>query len=806
MINSANTVDFNVINHGKVILPHGLVPLDKCKLVHTSKIPQSGSERFTSSYAIQASINPYTYTVDNKPRADIQSAETKEINMQPQRVHVQHLQIHPNLQNNQWINDKFHNLNAERERTAPNGCITKINHNNNVIRKESAFSLSSSSKCSVSNNNNNNNNNNSNINNSSSFPNTFKNVECDKDLVYDGMKKTARGVTALMGSTDRGTTSIYSTDYQENAFHRIEDVHNYAKMDRYSYSNESSNSSMHEEDNEDEDEDLDEDDNNDDAATNYERYLKSKHLAAKRKRVKCHENFNMEITRLETEETELNVDVETVHKVQNETTEEAMPSTPDHHARRPMNAFLIFCKRHRAIVKERYRSLENRAITKILGDWWASLDATDKKCFTNLAQQNKDAFFNANPNFKWYKLPAPPLRTLNTRPGNTSTEPEDDIKSFMSAQSGSAMLAKYTKSGNNHLFKLADEAQMGELSSLFSGESDNNNCNSNQNALQKALGETSQFLNAYMSPTSGAESVQSNKHRLLSENSFSSNGSEDDILPKKTSRACKGKIYQELINSGQISAVSKKIKTPKSQSHPNGYAHHIVTPSSSSNLTSLDSTNHFSSTCAMLATSRNNNKLSETCPGEGFQSNNDLSSFDLEDKIKELPALSLDLYLQRKRNTKKKKKFTSKKRHSNNTVNNKNSEAISVTHAPPISCPNRSREAPPQQAVGSQKRKARKESITRRDVTVIENEIASVIPLPKNFSTINGCYYFNASPDGAISKCLPFSEIPNSTAATGSDNQRTDVNVFGNLCNDNSSTSDLLILAEVAANRTELTN
>lgn len=34
--------------------------------------------------------------------------------------------------------------------------------------------------------------------------------------------------------------------------------------------------------------------------------------------------------------------------------------TPDHHARRPMNAFLIFCKRHRGIVRERFPNLENR--------------------------------------------------------------------------------------------------------------------------------------------------------------------------------------------------------------------------------------------------------------------------------------------------------------------------------------------------------------------------------------------------------------------------------------------------------------
>lgn len=34
--------------------------------------------------------------------------------------------------------------------------------------------------------------------------------------------------------------------------------------------------------------------------------------------------------------------------------------TPAHHARRPMNAFLIFCKRHRTIVREKYPNLENR--------------------------------------------------------------------------------------------------------------------------------------------------------------------------------------------------------------------------------------------------------------------------------------------------------------------------------------------------------------------------------------------------------------------------------------------------------------
>lgn len=55
--------------------------------------------------------------------------------------------------------------------------------------------------------------------------------------------------------------------------------------------------------------------------------------------------------------------------------------------RRPMNAFFIFCKRHRDIVREKYPHLENRSITKILGEWWANLDPSEKASYTTLAKQ-----------------------------------------------------------------------------------------------------------------------------------------------------------------------------------------------------------------------------------------------------------------------------------------------------------------------------------------------------------------------------------------------------------------------------------
>ena len=44
--------------------------------------------------------------------------------------------------------------------------------------------------------------------------------------------------------------------------------------------------------------------------------------------------------------------------------------------RRPMNAFLLFCKRHRTIVKEKHPHLENRLISKILGKRIKSLRTT----------------------------------------------------------------------------------------------------------------------------------------------------------------------------------------------------------------------------------------------------------------------------------------------------------------------------------------------------------------------------------------------------------------------------------------------
>lgn len=108
----------------------------------------------------------------------------------------------------------------------------------------------------------------------------------------------------------------------------------------------------------------------------------------------------------------------------------------------------------------------------------------------NFFFQYKDAFFTANPNFKWYKLPAPPLRTLTTRPCNMSPN-QDYIFDFPPSGShyddyvelpttplsrqrhdshmsnGKPTSKSRKSSGGVGQFKFADETQMGGLSSLM---------------------------------------------------------------------------------------------------------------------------------------------------------------------------------------------------------------------------------------------------------------------------------------------------------------------------------------------------
>lgn len=68
--------------------------------------------------------------------------------------------------------------------------------------------------------------------------------------------------------------------------------------------------------------------------------------------------------------------------------------------RRPMNAFMIFSKRHRALVHQRHPNQDNRTVSKILGEWWYALGPDGKQQYHELASEvslrlppNDSAFF-----------------------------------------------------------------------------------------------------------------------------------------------------------------------------------------------------------------------------------------------------------------------------------------------------------------------------------------------------------------------------------------------------------------------------
>ncbi|XP_074452705.1 HMG box transcription factor BBX isoform X4 [Larus michahellis] len=134
-------------------------------------------------------------------------------------------------------------------------------------------------------------------------------------------------------------------------------------------------------------------------------------------------------------------------------------------ARRPMNAFLLFCKRHRALVRKEHPRLDNRGATKILADWWAVLDPKEKQKYTDMAKEYKDAFMKANPGYKWCPTTNKPVKTQASTVTNRKklwALASDTAKDIPSPR-------KTTKSEEMPQlnFGMADPTQMGGLSMLL---------------------------------------------------------------------------------------------------------------------------------------------------------------------------------------------------------------------------------------------------------------------------------------------------------------------------------------------------
>ncbi|GAB1603243.1 protein capicua homolog isoform X1 [Argonauta hians] len=103
------------------------------------------------------------------------------------------------------------------------------------------------------------------------------------------------------------------------------------------------------------------------------------------------------------------------------------------HIRRPMNAFMIFSKRHRALVHQQHPNQDNRTVSKILGEWWYALLPRDKQKYHDLAFQVKEAHFKAHPDWKWCSKDrkksntiAATLKQRNSRRLSSSEDIPDD--------------------------------------------------------------------------------------------------------------------------------------------------------------------------------------------------------------------------------------------------------------------------------------------------------------------------------------------------------------------------------------------
>ena len=70
-----------------------------------------------------------------------------------------------------------------------------------------------------------------------------------------------------------------------------------------------------------------------------------------------------------------------------------LQNNKDKTIRRPMNAFMIFSKRHRPLVHQRHPNQDNRTVSKILGEWWYALDPNDRSKYEQLAVQVNNLYY-----------------------------------------------------------------------------------------------------------------------------------------------------------------------------------------------------------------------------------------------------------------------------------------------------------------------------------------------------------------------------------------------------------------------------
>ncbi|KAF5276672.1 hypothetical protein FQA39_LY06476 [Lamprigera yunnana] len=130
--------------------------------------------------------------------------------------------------------------------------------------------------------------------------------------------------------------------------------------------------------------------------------------------------------------------------------------------RRPMNAFMIFSKKHRGLVHQKHPNQDNRTVSKILGEWWYALGQEEKKKYHELASEVKEAHFKAHPEWKWCSKDRRKLSTGSSRSKLSSTGESIDVGEIPLSPTTPHSPVQVTEISNPQI--LSEQDGLGELS------------------------------------------------------------------------------------------------------------------------------------------------------------------------------------------------------------------------------------------------------------------------------------------------------------------------------------------------------
>jgi hypothetical protein len=118
-----------------------------------------------------------------------------------------------------------------------------------------------------------------------------------------------------------------------------------------------------------------------------------------------------------------------------------------------MNAFMIFSQRYRPIVHSQHPNSDNRAVSKILGEKWYSLNQDEKKKYHEIATQLKQEHFKLHPEWKWRNKEKPTTTSaISTQQTISITTPT--FSSFNDSDSTLTLIHNIENNNNNRLIAL----------------------------------------------------------------------------------------------------------------------------------------------------------------------------------------------------------------------------------------------------------------------------------------------------------------------------------------------------------------